>query len=126
MGSAHMDSKIWQTEDFVAAAAEFRVRWRSALCVLGLSASNLTDLIREVDTEFEMQDPGTVLDTPRKQFCFSHRRFTAYDLTAALDSPYEILISVIDHGGGISTEHGFIDFHDSSGKAVAGFMLRHA
>ncbi len=121
-----MDSTTWNTEDFVAAAAEFRVRWRSALSVLGLSASNLTDLIREADAEFEIHDQDTFLDTPRKRFQFCHRRFTAFDLTAALDSPYETLISVIDHGGCISTEHGFIDFHDSSGKAVAGFMLRHA
>ena len=121
----------WKCEDFIEAGARFRDRWHAASLHFERKLQGLFDITLFVNREFKLSD---VQLTSLEQYPNGqHRMIAKMDLrfrqcpeTTDLDSPYTVLLEIIEHGGSISIEHGIIDIRDQSSKSVASFMLRHA
>ncbi|WP_144973996.1 hypothetical protein [Bremerella volcania] len=125
-----MYSPQWKRDDFVDAGKRFRDRWRLAGVDLGQELRGFFDLV-EVDPEFKLPDSDIeeLKSIPNGQHRIVARmdmRFRKCPKTRHLESPYAILLEIIEHGGSFSIEHGIIDIRDQSSVAVGGFMFRHA
>ena len=126
-----MISSDWKREDFVDAGVRFRDRWRAASLYFDHQLKGLFDITMLVNRDFRLSDAD--LKSLEQYPNGRHRMIAKMDLrfkrcpeTSEMESPYAILLEIIEHNGSISMEHGIIDIRDQSSKGVAGFMLRHA
>ncbi len=126
-----MASRNWSQEDFVDAGVRFRDRWRLAGAALGQELHGFFDIVMAVDRDFKLSDADieelrSVPDGQHGIVARMDMRFGKSPRTKHLESPYSVLLEIIEHGGSFSTEHGIIDIRDQSSIAVGGFMLRQA
>jgi len=120
-----MTDSDWTPDDFANAANDFRLRWRPALLALRVSTVQLKDIVSIADPAFVCPVDSTPCEpTLRAKLERFHERFSIYPVTCNLASPFRPLADILDHGGSIYGEHGFIDIHDADGEHLGGYSMR--
>ena len=129
--------EAWNHEQFVDSVGRFKRAWVGMLDSLDLRVVGFWDIVSQIDPDFQTpcsaQSPPVPFAIEQRgtsaQFvivCRMHERFLAHPQTKKLESPYSILLEIINNCGSFSKEHGFIDFHDQNCHSVGALYLARA
>jgi hypothetical protein len=125
----------WQSEDFRQAALRARKLWRQTEEVLEIQYGLLTDPVAVVEPDFALLESDVqAVSAADIAKMIGGRKVATYFLkwdrcltTCEIDNPFEPLVEIFEHGGGVSREHGqFIDIYDQRGIAVARLTVSNA
>jgi hypothetical protein len=126
----------WEEDDFRRAAAEGKRRWQEVEESLGIQYSMFQDAVAELDPSFQLtseeQSLARSADVPARRnvnnrIAVWFLKWERCPLTRGLPNPYEPWISIWEHGGSFSVEHGqFVDIYDQTGMPLGGVVVRRA
>ncbi len=126
----------WKHEDFRRAADEGKRRWQEIEESLGIQYPMFEDAIAELDPSFQLPAEEESLarssDVPGQRnvdgrIAVWFLKWERCPLTTGLPNPYEPWISIWEHGGKFSVEHGqFVDIYAHDGMHLGCVVVRRA
>ena len=123
----------WSDGDFIAAAQEGKRLWQQTEELFEIEYGMFWDAVSAIEPAFrlalEEEAVASAVDLPGvgNRVALSFLKWERCSLTRGLPNPYEPWLSIWEHGGSVSVEHGqFVDIYNQKRFPLGGLFVRRA